>query len=136
MTETKKTPLRCILVDKGDTPRFRPFAEGGKTSSESANIDDFREPKERLEESDAIKINFQSARPGGHHERKRLKDCEALLEPLGLGWHNTSELARMLGWSRGRVRNAIRAMRAAVEHERRIGEHGAEEDRWRLKERR
>ena len=83
-----------------------------------------------------IPFNFQSEHPGGAVEKRRLEDCEALLYPLGLDWHSTRALTRELGWTHQRVRNAIRAMRGAVEHERRIGEHGAEEDRWRLKERR
>jgi hypothetical protein len=84
--------------------------------------------------SDKLTFNFQSAYPGGAIEQKRLKDCEAMLKPLGAGWGNTSELARQLGWSRRRVRNAIRAMRADVAYERKIGAHGVEEDRWILKE--
>lgn len=78
-------------------------------------------------------FNFQSAYPGGAVEQRRLKDCETLWPALEKGWLSTRELSRQIGWSRRRVRAVIGSMRVAVEHERRKGEHGAEEDRWRLK---
>jgi hypothetical protein len=102
----------------------------------NASMEDFQAPAEHIT-SEEVPFNFQSAYPGGVVEQKRLKDCATLqAELLILGWANTRELARQLNWSRRRVRATIKAMRGAVGHERCTGEHGAEEDRWRLKERR
>jgi hypothetical protein len=76
--------------------------------------------------------NFQSAYPGGATEQRRLRDCELLVKHFEkvFGWRSISRLANELNWSRRRVRDAIRAMRGSVDHERCIGDHGAIEDRW------
>lgn len=96
--------------------------------------DFFREPKSFLA-GDGV-MNFQSAYPGGAVERRRLADCETLLKHLTqmTTWRNTRQLSRELGWSRRRVREVIRAARSAIEHERGIGDHGATEDRWKLRQ--
>ena len=80
-------------------------------------------------------FNFQSAYPGGAVERRRVNDCRTLLKHLGeiADWRNTSQLAEELDWSRRRVREVIRAARVLIDHERCAGEHGAIEDRWKLR---
>jgi hypothetical protein len=61
-------------------------------------------------------FNYQSARPGGVVEQKRLVDCEALLSHMHtIEGQSVRELARELGWSWYRVREALKAMRSEVE---------------------
>ena len=97
--------------------------------------EDFQEPPPHLT-SDKFSFNFQSTYPGGAVEKRRLHDCETLLEHLATvgDWRSTNRLANELTWSRRRVRDVIRAARAAIEHKRCTGSHGAIEDRWKLRQ--
>ena len=88
-------------------------------------------------------FNYQSAYPNGAIEQKRLLDCEELMNYLidpergpfwSTSWHSVREIMKDLQWSRHRARGTIRAMRGVMEHTRIVGEHGAEEDRWRIKD--
>ena len=82
------------------------------------------------------KFDFQSAHPGGVVEQKRKRDCEVLIEHFNTCYtpRNTRQLSRELKWSRRRVRAVIRSARSVIDREVGIGEHGATEHRWFLKE--
>ena len=92
--------------------------------------DFFREPRPALDAPSWF--NYQGAYPGGATERKRLADCEALLAFLAHDWQSTSHIARELGWTHRRTREAIKAVRGEIEYRRVIGESGAEECQWRV----